>query len=100
MRAVVVAVLLAACASTQNASNSVTAAPVIAAERAFAARAREVGWIPAFCEYSAEGSQLIGRAGLTPAHERMCGLPDDGERNLYWAPSYAGIASSGDLGFT
>jgi ketosteroid isomerase-like protein len=27
-------------------------------------------------------------------------LPDDGDRNLYWTPSYAGISSSGDLGFT
>jgi ketosteroid isomerase-like protein len=92
------ATALSACTTTQH--TTVTAAPVIAAERAFAARAHDIGWIPAFCEYSASDSQLIGRAGLINAHERMCGLPDDGERNLYWAPSFAGIASSGDLGFT
>jgi len=92
------AAALSACATTQHAS--VSAAPVIGAERAFAARAGAIGWIPAFCEFSAADGQLVGRAGLTPAHERMCSLPDDGERNLYWAPSFAGIASSGDLGFT
>ncbi len=79
---------------------AVIAAPVIAAERAFAARAGEIGWIPAFCEYSAADSQLVGQGGLGPAHERMCALPDDGERNLFWAPLYAGISRSGDLGFT
>jgi ketosteroid isomerase-like protein len=74
--------------------------PVIDAERAFAARAGEIGWIPAFCEFSAGDGQLIGRAGLVNAHERLCALPDDGERNLYWTPSFAGIATSGDLGLT
>ena len=100
MRIIVLAAALAACASAHSASVSATAAPVIEAERAFAARAGEIGWIPAFCEYSASDSQLIGRAGLTPAHARMCALPDDGERNLYWAPAYAGVARSGDIGFT
>ncbi|MFZ2030004.1 MAG: hypothetical protein WAU68_06840 [Vitreimonas sp.] len=99
MRALLLAAaMLSACATTQHTSE--TAAPVIGAERAFAARAHEIGWIPAFCEFSAPDSQLVGRAGLTPAHPRMCALPDDGDRNLYWAPSFAGIASSGDLGFT
>jgi ketosteroid isomerase-like protein len=100
MRILILAAALAACVSGQGASSSVTAAPVIEAERAFAARASQIGWIPAFCEYSASDAQSIGRAGLTPAHARMCALPDDGERNLYWAPAYAGIARSGDIGFT
>jgi ketosteroid isomerase-like protein len=91
--------LLAGCATTP-AQAPVTPAPVIGAERAFAARAGEIGWIPAFCEYSAADSQLVGRAGLANAHERMCALPDDGGRDLYWGPAFAGIARSGDLGFT
>jgi ketosteroid isomerase-like protein len=73
---------------------------VIAAERAFAASAGAIGWIPAFCAYSASDAQAIGRAGLIEAHARMCSLADDGERNLYWAPAYAGVARSDDLGFT
>jgi ketosteroid isomerase-like protein len=82
------------------AAQAATTAPVIAAERAFAARAGEIGWIPAFCEFSANDAQLVGQGGLSNAHERMCALPDDGERNLFWAPVFAGVARSGDLGFT
>jgi ketosteroid isomerase-like protein len=100
MRALVFLAVAALSACTTTEHTTVTAAPVIGAERAFAARAHEAGWIPAFCEFSASDSQLVGRLGLINAHERMCGLPDDGERNLYWAPSFAGISSSGDLGFT
>lgn len=102
MRNLVLALALAACATAETLppEAAVTAAPVIDAERAFAARAGEIGWIPAFCEYSAPDSHLIGQAGLGNAHERMCALPDDGERDLFWAPVYAGIARSGDLGFT
>ena len=77
-----------------------SAEAVIAAERAFAARAGEVGWIPAFREYTAPDGQLVGQAGLVSAPERMAALADDGERNLYWAPVYAGVARSGDFGFT
>jgi ketosteroid isomerase-like protein len=99
MKRLLLAMVVSACTTPQNLA-PVTAAPVVNAERAFAARAHEIGWIPAFCQFSAEDSRLIGRAGLVNAHERMCALPDDGERNLYWAPSYAGLAASGDLGFT
>lgn len=91
--------LLAACASAP-AEPTITAAPVIAAERAFAARAGETGWIPAFREYTAPDGQLVGQDGIASAPERMAALPDDGERNLYWAPTYAGIARSGEFGFT
>ncbi|MEQ1708883.1 MAG: hypothetical protein ABL864_11210 [Terricaulis sp.] len=92
------ALLLGACASAPPALPS--ADIVIVAERAFAARAGEVGWIPAFREYTAPDGQLVGQAGLVSAPERMAALADDGERNLFWAPVYAGIACSGDLGFT
>lgn len=107
MKHLLLAFALAGCASSAATSHpepvreaAVTPAPVIAAERAFAARAGEIGWIPAFCEFSAADGQLVGQAGLANAHAQMCALPDDGERNLYWAPLYAGIARSGDLGFT
>ena len=93
-----VALLAAACTTTPSAS--VTADPVIAAERAFAARAGEIGWIPAFREFVAPDGQLIGQAGLVSAPERLAALQDDGNRTLYWAPVYAGVARSGDLGFT
>ncbi len=93
------ALMLCACASAPGAA-PVAADPVIAAERAFAARAGEIGWIPAFREFVAPDGQLIGQAGLVAAPARLAALEDDGNRTLYWAPTYAGAARSGDLGFT
>lgn len=92
------AFVLAGCASAPI-EPPVTAAPVIAAERAFAARAGEIGWIPAFREYTAPDGQ-IGQADIVSAPETLAATPDDGVRTLYWQPAYAGIARSGDLGFT
>lgn len=104
MKQLILALLLTGCASVSAPEPPPEALlnpdPVIAAERAFASRAGVAGWIPAFCEYSAADAQMIGRAGLINAHDRTCALPDDGGRTLFWAPSFAGIATSGDLGFT
>jgi ketosteroid isomerase-like protein len=99
MRSLMLILALAAnaCASARPA---LAPAPVIAAERAFAARAGEIGWIPAFREFVAPDGQLYGQTGLVSAPQRLAALTDDGERSLYWAPIFAGIARSGDLGFT
>jgi ketosteroid isomerase-like protein len=75
----------------------VTAAPVIAAERAFAARAGEIGWVPAFREFTAPDG-MVGNFESAP--QSLAQTPDDGARNLFWWPAYAGISRSGDLGFT
>jgi ketosteroid isomerase-like protein len=90
--------LLAGCASVPIEA-PVAAAPVIAAERAVSARASEVGWIPAFREFTAPDGQL-GQAEIVSAPETLAATSDDGVRTLYWQPAYAGIARSGDLGFT
>lgn len=100
MRAFLVAALvLSACASVPRAE-SPTAAPVVAAERAFAARAGEVGWVPAFREFVAPDGQLVQPTGYADAPAVMAETPDDGNRNLFWWPAFAGISRSGDFGFT
>lgn len=76
------------------------AAAVIAAERAFAARAGEVGWLPAFREYTAPDGEIGQPDGYANAPAELTGTPDDGNRSLFWWPAYAGIARSGDFGFT
>jgi hypothetical protein len=92
--------LLSACSTLQR-DVSVSTDPVIAAERAFAARAGEVGAAQAFREFTAPDGQLPRpNAGLVGTAEALAGAPDRGNRSLYWAPLYAGIARSGDLGFT
>jgi ketosteroid isomerase-like protein len=90
------ALALTACA-TPPAVAPVTAAPVIAAEREFAARGAEIGWVAAFREYTAPDG-MVGNFDNAP--QSLAETPDQGARNLFWWPAYAGIARSGDLGFT
>ena len=79
-------------------------APVIAAERAFAARAGEIGVAPSFLEYMTDDAivfapdPLLAKAvyGARPAGK----TPKDGGTLLNWWPNYAGVSRSGDLGFT
>ena len=99
MRALFLAVLLAACASAPPA-HSPTADAVIAAERAFAARAGEIAWVPAFREFVAPDGQLAQPDGYANAPEQLAQAQDDGNRNLFWWPAFAAISRSGDFGFT
>lgn len=92
--------LSSACASAGAQGASVTPAPVIAAERAFAARAGEIGWVPAFREFTAPDGLMPGPQGYVSAPERLAQTPDDGNHELAWWPAFAGIARSGDIGFT
>src|SRR5262245_43164522 len=74
-------------------------APVIAAERAFAARAAAAGWLAAFRQYAApDGINLTPEPGNAQAW--LAQQPGDGGKNLAWWPIHAGISSAGDLGFT
>ncbi len=101
MRAFVFAILaVGACATAPAMTVAPDAAPVVAAERAFAARAGEVGWVPAFREFVAPDGQLGQANGYTDAPAAMAETPDDGNRNLFWWPAFAGISRSGDFGFT
>lgn len=99
MRTVVfaVAALLACPAMAQTPD----AAPVVAAERAFAADAPSLGIAGSFNKWSTPDAILIagGRA------QRIGEVYPDGPRPadeplLEWWPNFAGIARSGDLGFT
>lgn len=73
---------------------------MIAAERAFAARAGEIAWIPAFREFVAPDGQLGNPTGYANAPQQLAESQDDGNRSLFWWPAFAGVARSGDLGFT
>jgi ketosteroid isomerase-like protein len=99
MRAIVLSLILMGCASTQSAA-PLTPDPVIAAERAFAARAGVIGWAAAFREYSTADAELGGRDGYANVHASLADTADDGGRLLFWWPAFAGISRSGDLGFT
>jgi ketosteroid isomerase-like protein len=75
------------------------AAPVIAAERAFAADAAEIGWAEAFRRWHAEGALVLAPDPIAAA-ESLARIDGPGETTLDWRPVWAGIARSGDFGFT
>jgi ketosteroid isomerase-like protein len=72
--------------------------PIVEAERAFAAEAQRTGNGPAFRHYADDEAVLF-----TPDPQRAKDWLDAGhgpQGSLRWWPVYAGIAASGDLGFS
>jgi len=93
----IVLALLAGCASAPD--KLVTPAPVVAAERAFAADGAKRGWAAAFRSYAAPEAIMLNPDPVN-AHESLAKVQGDGETTLDWRPAYAGISRSGDFGFT
>lgn len=90
-------VLVAASAVAQD--TGVSAAPIVAAERAFALEGAERGWAAAFRTYAAPEATMLSPDPVN-AHEALAKVEGDGATTLDWRPAYAGIARSGELGFT
>jgi ketosteroid isomerase-like protein len=89
--------LLAAPASAQTPDP----APVIAAERAFAADARMMGIAGSFNKWSVPEAIVIGGGQAQRIGEAYPDGPKPADEPLLeWWPNFAGIARSGDLGFT
>jgi len=91
--------LLTACASARPAAQDVTPAPIIAAERAFAADGAAQGWVAAFRRAAAPEAITLSPDPVN-AQENLARVEGDGSTGLDWRPAYAGIAQSGDFGFT
>ncbi len=76
---------------------------VVAAERAFAKDGYDLGFKASFLKHSAADA-IVLQPGPVNAHESLNAAPDlapgEIEPKLVWWPLYAGIAGSGDLGFT
>ncbi|MET0293791.1 MAG: DUF4440 domain-containing protein [Phenylobacterium sp.] len=92
---------LAAAALVLTATPALAAdpAPVVAAERAFAADALTLGAKASFLKWAGPEAVFLQPepARLADALKRA---PDKGGPAFYWWPSWAGLARSGDLGFT
>jgi ketosteroid isomerase-like protein len=85
-------------ASLAVASTPADVAEVVAAERAFAGDARAEGANAAFLHYSAPDG-IVFQPGPTNARAALARQPIPSIK-IDWWPAYAGIAASGDLGFT
>ena len=101
VRGLIAAVLLTgAVCGTAMAEQSPSPSEIVAAERAFAADAQARGFIAAFKRYAApEGIDF----GPDPENvqQSLANEPDEpANRSLKWWPVWAGIAQSGELGFT
>jgi ketosteroid isomerase-like protein len=76
-----------------------SAAPVVAVEREFAADGATRGWAAAFRRYHAPEA-IVLQPDPIKAAITLAKIEGDGPTTLLWHPAYAGIARSGDLGFT
>jgi ketosteroid isomerase-like protein len=95
--AIAVTILLTAAAPAAR----VDPAPIVAAERAFAADGAVMGVGPSFLKHSTADSIVIGPGGVNKTKDAFGGPPPPGPQPLLaWWPLWAGIAQSGDLGFT
>lgn len=89
--------LSAALTSTQAAAADPS--PVVAAERAFAADGLTLGVKDSFLKHSTPDAIVFDPEPVR-AHEVLAKRPDAKGPPLVWWPLWAGIARSGDLGFT
>ncbi len=92
-------VMLAAPAAAQTAD----AAPVVAAERAFAADFPAMGLAGSFTKWSTPDAIIISRGQARTSAELFADAPQvrqPDEPLIEWWPVFAGVSMSGDLGFT
>jgi len=101
MRVIGWVLLLAALGGTplaMSADRGAELQQVVAAERAFAARAQVVNPRQAFAEYFAPDSVLFAPFAV-PAFPRLRDAPDWAV-NIQWRPVAAAISGAGDMGYT
>jgi hypothetical protein len=90
--------ILLVAATLASAAPDPNAAPVIAAERAFAADAQRLGIRLAFLAHFDAGA-FVFRPAPVPALPALARDPDDGTQ-LQWGPDFVGVAASGELAFS
>lgn len=90
------AFLFALLASTAHAADP---APIVAAERAFAADGRTMAWPEAFKRHAAADGVMFAPEPVN-AQAHLAAMQVRPRATLQWWPLFAGMAASGDLGFT
>ena len=101
MHRLVCLALLPVLAATSARAQTPDPAPVVAAERAFAADARVMGIAGSFNKWSVPEAIVIGGGQAQRIGEAYPDGPKPADEPLLeWWPNFAGVARSGDLGFT
>jgi ketosteroid isomerase-like protein len=95
----IAAALLATALPAAAAPRPADPAQVVAAERAFAADGLALGIKRSFLKHSAPEAIVLNPEPML-AQAVYGAAPDGGTAKLVWWPLWAGIAKSGDLGFT
>ena len=73
---------------------------MLEAERAFAARARVVGWKQSFLEYFSPGAIGFDEGQAGPARDQIAKNPDPPkDLQLIWEPRYGDVSGNGELGY-
>lgn len=103
MRLIALTLPLVMLAATPAAAQNADAAPVVAAERAFAADFPALGLAGSFSKWSMPDAVIITGGQARTSAELFADAPQTrqpGEPLIEWWPVFAGISMSGDLGFT
>lgn len=102
MRATLFAAAMLAAAPALAQGQTPDAAPIVAAERAFAADAPALGLTASFNKWAVPDAVMIGAGQVQTVRDVFPpGIPRPAdEARLEWWPNFAGISRSGDLGFT
>ena len=98
-RTIAKAAVLLALAAAPSLACAADPAPVVAAERAFAADGRLMAWPEAFKRHAAADGIMFA-PGPVNAQAHLAAMEPRARPTLQWWPLYAGMALSGDLGFT
>lgn len=98
----IVVMVAAATPALASAQQAVDPAPVVAAERAFAADGLATGVDASFLKWSTPDAIMIAGGGPKRAHDILDrdAVFDPAAPSLVWWPNWAGVARSGELGFT
>jgi ketosteroid isomerase-like protein len=91
-------ILFFICQITVAAQNDSALNEVVAAEKAFAAMAAEKGTNLAFVEYAAPEGLVFNQKPVNARY--FYGKRPSNSSLLAWSPNFAGISSTGELGFT
>lgn len=102
MRTLAALCVIAAAVAPASAASANDASAVIAAERAFAQRGQDAPPKQAFLDFAAPDGVLLDAAeGARNAKAQVATWPDRSNAGwIKWWPIYAGMAASGDFGFT